>query len=123
LDKIGALLQAEFGRHQELADSGRLAEYEKTYFAKIINGVASEVELTSSLEKLSQMLTKHYGKEPVFAPSSTDCNIPLSLGIPAATIGLCLGDGEHTREEWIYTESLKPGFAIAADLVSERFMR
>ena len=74
-------------------------------------------------ELCRRIITKHYGKEPVFAPSSTDCNIPLSLGIPAATIGLCLGDGEHTREEWIYTESLKPGFAIAADLVSERFMR
>ncbi len=74
-------------------------------------------------ELCRKIITKHYGKEPVFAPSSTDCNIPLSLGIPAATIGLCLGDGEHTREEWIYTESLKPGFAIAADLVSERFVR
>lgn len=74
-------------------------------------------------ELCRKIITKHYGKEPFFAPSSTDCNIPLSLGIPAATIGLCLGDGEHTREEWIYTESLKPGFAIAADLVSERFVR
>ena len=75
LDKIGALLQAEFGRHQELADSGRLAEYEKTYFAKIINGVASEVELTSSLEKLSQMLTKHYEKAPVIIIDEYDTPI------------------------------------------------
>lgn len=75
LDKIGALLQAEFGRHQELADSGRLAEYEKNYFARIINGVASEVELTSSLEKLSQMLTKHYGKAPVIIIDEYDTPI------------------------------------------------
>lgn len=75
LDKIGALLQSEFGRHQELADSGRLAEYEKNYFAKIINGVASEVELTSSLEKLSQMLTKHYGKAPVIIIDEYDTPI------------------------------------------------
>lgn len=75
LDKIGALLQEEFGRHQELADSGRLAEYEKNYFAKIINGVASEVELTSSLEKLSQMLTKHYGKAPVIIIDEYDTPI------------------------------------------------
>lgn len=75
LDKIGALLQEEFGRHQELADSGRLAEYEKNYFARIINGVASEVELTSSLEKLSQMLTKHYGKAPVIIIDEYDTPI------------------------------------------------
>ena len=75
LDKIGALLQAEFGRHQELSDSGRLAEYEKNYFARIINGVASEVELTSSLEKLSQMLTKHYGKAPVIIIDEYDTPI------------------------------------------------
>lgn len=58
LDKIRDLLQEEFGRHQELATSERIAEYEKTYFAKIINGDASEVDLTASLAKLSQMLTK-----------------------------------------------------------------
>lgn len=40
LDKIRDLLQEEFGRHQELATSERIAEYEKTYFAKIINGDA-----------------------------------------------------------------------------------
>ena len=60
LDKIRDLLQEEFGRHQELATSERIAEYEKTYFAKIINGDASEVDLTASLAKLSQMLTKAY---------------------------------------------------------------
>ena len=65
LDKIKDLLQEESGRHQEIADSDRLAEYEKTYFAKIINGEASEVDLTVSLAKLSQMLTKHYGKAPI----------------------------------------------------------
>ena len=52
LDKIRDLLQEEFGRHQELATSERIAEYEKTYFAKIINGDASEVDLTASLAKL-----------------------------------------------------------------------
>ena len=75
LDKIGGLLQEEFGRHQELATSERIAEYEKTYFAKIINGDASEVDLTASLAKLSQMLTKHYGKAPIIIIDEYDTPI------------------------------------------------
>lgn len=75
LDKIGNLLQEEFGRHQELAASDKLAEYEKSYYAKIMNGEASEVDLTASLEKLSQMLTKHYGKAPVIIIDEYDTPI------------------------------------------------
>ena len=75
LDKIRDLLQEEFGRHQELASSERLAAYEKAYFAKIINGEASEVELTTSLAKLSQMLTKHYGKSPIIIIDEYDAPI------------------------------------------------
>ena len=75
LDKISNLLQEEFGRHQELAASQKLAEYEKAYYAKIMNGEASEVDLTASLEKLSQMLTKHYGKAPVIIIDEYDTPI------------------------------------------------
>lgn len=75
LDKIRDLLQEEYGRHQELANSDKLAAYEKTYFAKIINREASEVDLTASLEKLSQMLTKHYGKAPIIIIDEYDTPI------------------------------------------------
>jgi hypothetical protein len=75
LDKIGDLLQEEFGRHHELADSGKLAEYEKTYYARIMNGEASEVDLTASLAKLSQMLAKHYGRAPIIIIDEYDTPI------------------------------------------------
>ena len=75
IDKIKGLLQDEFGRHMELANSSKLAEYEKIYFAKVINGEASEVELTASLEKLSQMLTKHYDKSPIIIIDEYDTPI------------------------------------------------
>ena len=64
IDKIRALLQAEFGRHHELMNSENIAEYEKQYFLKIMNGTPTEVELTSALENLSRMLTEHHGKAP-----------------------------------------------------------
>lgn len=75
LDKIGELLQAEFARHLVLLDSDKLVQYEKEYFLKVINGKASRVELTSSLEKLSQMLNKHYGIAPIIIIDEYDTPI------------------------------------------------
>lgn len=46
------------------------------------------------------------------SPSSTDCNVPLSLGIPALCIGVYQGGGMHTREEWIEKASLPLGLAV-----------
>ena len=48
---------------------------------------------------------------------STDCNIPLSLGIPAVCVGVYLGGGTHTREEWVNKASLKTGLLIGAQLI------
>ena len=45
--------------------------------------------------------------------ASTDCNIPLSLGIPAVCIGVYFGEGAHTRQEWVRKDSLKPGLEVA----------
>ena len=72
---IQALLQAEFGRHLELLDSNKLAEHEKEYLKKVLNKEASEVDLTAALEKLSQMLTKHYGKAPIIIIDEYDTPI------------------------------------------------
>lgn len=44
---------------------------------------------------------------------STDCNIPLSLGIPAVAIGVMEGAGEHTREEWLIKDSIPIGLKVA----------
>ncbi len=46
-------------------------------------------------------------------PSSTDCNIPLSLGIPAVCISLGTSGGTHTREEWLEKASLIPALEVA----------
>lgn len=75
LAKIRDLLREEFGRHLELAESGKLADYEKAYYKKMIDGNVSEVDLSSSLAKLSQMLTKHYGKAPIIIIDEYDTPI------------------------------------------------
>ncbi|SEA95153.1 Predicted AAA-ATPase [Pseudobutyrivibrio sp. ACV-2] len=73
--KISELVQEEFGRHLELRNSDKLAEYEKEYFDKILSGRADEVELSSSLQKLSKMLAVHYGKAPIIIIDEYDTPI------------------------------------------------
>lgn len=75
INKIKNLLQAEYGRHQELLESSHLAEYEKEYFSKVLNGTTSEVDLSSALENLSRMLTAHYNKAPVIIIDEYDAPI------------------------------------------------
>ena len=75
IEKIRGLLQEEYGRHQELLNSDKLSQYEKEYFTKIISATANEVELTSSLERLSKMLASHYDKAPVIIIDEYDTPI------------------------------------------------
>lgn len=48
----------------------------------------------------------------IYKSASMDCNIPISLGIPAVCIGVYRG-GSHTREEWVEKASLRKGLEIA----------
>ena len=75
IDKIRDLLQTEYGRHQELLESERIANYEKEYFKRIIEGTATEVDLSSALEKLSRMLMEHYDKAPIIIIDEYDTPI------------------------------------------------
>ena len=58
--------------------------------------------------------------EKVFsAPGSTDCNIPLSLKVPAVCIGVCNGFKSHTYEEYVEKSSIPLGLEISIKLVHE----
>ena len=60
---------------------------------------------------------KHSGYDVRINSGSTDCNIPHSLGIPAVCVGVHMGGGMHTREEWAEKVSIKTGLKIAFDLI------
>ena len=51
------------------------------------------------------------------ASSSTDCNVPLSMGIPAICFGVCRGGKAHTREEFLETASLSDGCRLFLDFL------
>lgn len=67
-------------------------------------------QLLCNAEEIIKTVT---GKMPGRGSGSTDCNIPLFRGIPAVCFGVCTGAGAHTREEYIDTASLVPGYEIA----------
>jgi hypothetical protein len=50
---------------------------------------------------LTEEATRAFGYRPRFDCSSTDSNIPISIGIPAVTIGAGGASGNsHTLDEW-----------------------
>lgn len=73
------------------------------------------------LDRCSQVITEITGKQPFLRSSSTDANIPLSLGIPAATFGLYLGARSHTREEYVDISSLTTGLNIGLLILADSF--
>lgn len=75
---------------------------------------------TEKIEALKQLAVPEIesviGKKVSFSSSSTDCNIPLSLGVPAICVGTNTHGGVHTREEWVNKESIPTGLEVAIRL-------
>ena len=57
-------------------------------------------------------------KKVNFRSYSTDCNIPLSLGVPSLCIGICDYKGMHTREEYLEKQSLQTGLEAALKIAA-----
>lgn len=71
----------------------------------------------SKIEELKQIVVpvieRVIDEKVSFKSSSTDCNIPLSKGIPALCVGVNKHKGIHTREEWVDKESVVQGLEVA----------
>ena len=61
------------------------------------------------------------GQEPVRLSGSTDCNIPLSVGIPAICLSAVVGSRMHTREEELELGSLIDGCRLTMDFMAGYF--
>ena len=85
-------------------------------------GAAADKNAQSELENAAlQVLAQYAGTKPQVTAGSTDCNIPLSLGIPSVCFGMYRGEGAHTREEWIEPESMRQGMKAAAAMLLNWF--
>lgn len=68
-----------------------------------------------------EAIALYTGEVPQLSSGSTDCNIPLSLGVPSVCFGVYLGEGAHTREEWVDLGSICPGMKAAASVIAQWF--
>ena len=80
-----------------------------------------DVDTSPLARRASRAVEAHYGISPGLTSGSTDCNVPLSIGIPAICPGCVLGAGAHTREEYVEIDSLLPGLKVAFELVLHHF--
>ena len=81
------------------------------------SGEVDNEKLTAMSERVIEIQKKHSDLNVVANSGSTDCNIPMSLGVPAVCCGTYIGDGAHTREEKILIESLPVGLKITAEII------
>lgn len=83
--------------------------------------VKDEKRLKEMSDLAIKVSSKYSGINCYETSGSTDCNIPMSLGIPAICMGSYIGHGEHTREEKVRVDSIDIGLKITADIVFRFF--
>ena len=81
----------------------------------------TEARREELLQKAEKRLEAVTGKKVKRQPGSTDCNIPLSMDIPAVCFGAYFGNGAHTREEYVLKDSLEMGYEVTFETVLEYF--
>ena len=99
---------------------------ETTLSVKVIGdrpgmGAVDESAQAALSDHIKEKLTRFAGAEPDFTSGSTDCNIPLSAGIPAVCFGIYLGALQHTREEWIDVASMEAGMRTLLEVLGEDY--
>ena len=80
-------------------------------------GEVDMVRLEALRDRFRAAVKEQFGLDTINGSSSTDCNIPLSEGIPAICFGVCIAFGSHTREEKIEIASLEKGCKLLLDFL------
>ena len=73
------------------------------------------------MERCKKALEKAYGEEIFYSSSSTDCNIPMSMGIPSTCFGIVKQADTHKREEHMFLDYLPGGIRAANEILSYYF--
>ena len=80
-------------------------------------GEVDETRLLALRDRYCASVRKTLGLEVFTGSSSTDCNIPLSQGIPAICFGVCRSAGAHTLGEKLEIASLRDGCRLLLDFL------
>lgn len=100
-----------YEEHDYLLDSDRISSSEKTLFEKLRDGTSGEVALTRSLQLLSQLLSKHYGRKAILLLDEYD--VPLAK---ASAHGYYEGMLEIIRS--MLTTSMKDNYSLRFALIT-----
>lgn len=73
------------------------------------------------IDRVKAAVKTYYNTDSVCGFGSTDCNIPLSMGIPSLSVGGYKGAKAHAREEYLFIDSLYPGLKLVFDLILHHF--
>lgn len=73
------------------------------------------------MDRAARAVRNRFGYDVSYSSSSTDCNIPMAMGIPSVCVGTVEGGKAHTREEYVDVSSLLPGLKTAAELILHHF--
>lgn len=83
-------------------------------------GDVDATRLNALRERYCRSVHDVLGLEVFPGSSSTDCNIPLSQGIPAICFGVCRSAGAHTLAEKLEISSLRDGCRLLLDFLFRR---
>lgn len=82
-----------------------------------------EARQAALVSKCVQIMSRYNGGIlPREGAGSTDCNLPLSSGIPSVCFGCYAGSGAHTRGEYVELDSLLPGQLLGMELILSYFV-
>ncbi len=85
------------------------------------SGAVDESVLAEMTKKAVEISKRHSSLNCIVKSGSTDCNIPMALGVPAVCVGSYYGEGQHTLGEKILRSSVNIGYEIARELILDEF--
>lgn len=85
------------------------------------SGEVDEVREKALMDRAGAACEKYFEGTMQWHAGSTDCNVPLSMGVPAVCVGCYKGRGAHTRSEYVEIDSLLPGLKVAFELLLHHF--
>ncbi len=101
IDELVAALHTAVARAEEVENSRALGNKVTVQIREIGSRPAGKVPADSPIISYIRAVDAHLGIRARLDCASTDANIPMSLGIPAVSIGAGgQGGGAHTTSEW-----------------------
>ena len=117
-----AIMEKTFGEKLAAARAQNYAEFSvELVGVRPCQGEIDEKIHGEMVTRVRRVCSEETGKPCMTKSGSTDCNIPMSMGVPAVCVGSYQGGGAHTLEEWLEIDSIPVGLRITARLILDYF--